>query len=372
MNRKIVRTLLLGFAIVTLGILLLWSGTGLYFKMSDAGPWPERATVQATGAFDRETNCFHGGGYDEWMAYLRGRNGAWNPLGWLLLKRFPRQMYDDAMAQVECRYIAYESDGFPISGYLIAPKHTAGKRLPVIVYNRGGNGSFGAITFAEALHSLVPYAQQGFVVVASQYRGSGDSEPEKYGFDEFGGADVRDVEKLLALVDRIPQADPDNIFMLGASRGVMMSYLVARNSDHIRAIASINGDADLESDLAFRPEMERVYIGRIPGYETRKKEALAERSVIHWAEELPRDMPILLIHGGRDERVDPENGPRLKSRLDAIGHPNRLIVYPEDNHSLHQNWNNAREEIITWFRSHTRVNATPPDAPVAAEVPISQ
>lgn len=308
--------------------------------------------VQPTGVFSRETSCFHQGGYDAWMGSLRSRNKPWYPAVWLLPLQFERETYETAQATLDCRYVQYESDGLQVGAYLVAPKHAPGKRLPVLIVNRGGNAAFGQFVFATAMLQLFPYAEQGFLVLASNYRGADPSDPARYGEDEFGGADVRDVERLLALVDRLPQADPDNIFMLGASRGAMMSYLVARRSDRIRAIASINGQADLEAELAFRPEMERVYAERIPHYAARKREALAERSVLRWAEELPRDVPILLLHGGADDRVDPGNGPRLKARLDALGHPNKLITYAEDDHFLSRNRDQARAEIVAWFRAH--------------------
>ena len=213
-----IRRIFRGFLAFIALIVLAWAGTGLYFKIVDAGPWPERVALQPTGVFQQETNCWPGGGYDQWMARLRGMNGTWNPLGWILLKRFPREMYERAAAAVDCRSVFYESDGFRIGGYLLMPNDAGDRKLPVIVYNRGGNGSYGAIVFAEALYSMAPYAEQGFLVVASQYRGFTDSEPEKYGFDEFGGKDVRDVEKLIELAARLPNADMDNVFLLGARR----------------------------------------------------------------------------------------------------------------------------------------------------------
>ena len=100
----------------------------------------------------------------------------------------------------------------------------------------------------------------------------------------------------------------------------------------------------------------------IPREKGRRREVrrmLAQRSVLHWAEDLPRATPILLVQGGRDERVDPASGPRLKARLDELGHPNKMVVYPEDNHSLHQNWDRARGEIIAWFRAHARQAPAP-------------
>ena len=320
------------------------------------------ATVQPTGVFETEASCFHVGGYDAFITRIRSRNPAWRPKLWLLPWIFPREHYEKAQAALDCRAVRYDSDGLAISAWMVAPKRPPGTRLPVLIYNRGGNGSFGALTFATAMLHLFPYAHEGFVVLASNYRGAEDDDPAKPGQDEFGGADVRDVERLLALVDRLPQADPDNVFMLGVSRGVMMSYLVARNTDRIRAIASINGEADLEASLAFRPEMGNVYSERMPEYATRKSELLAQRSVLHWAEELPRETPILMVHGSRDERVDPANGPRLKQRLDELGHPNKLVTYADDDHFLSKNHDAALAEVVGWFRAH----AKPAPAAVAA------
>ena len=321
------------------------------------------ATVTPTGVFDKEASCFHVGGYDAFIAGIRKRNPAWRPKLWLLPWMFPRDTYETAQRTLDCRAVRYESDGLAIQGWMVGPKDVPpGKRLPVLIYNRGGNGGFGATYFPQAMTFLFPYAQDGFLVLASQYRGV-DDDPEVAAVDQFGGDDVHDVERLLNLVDRLPQADPDNIFMLGVSRGVMMSYLVARNTDRIRALAAINGDADLEASLQFRPEMEELYKLRMPDYATHKHELLAQRSVLRWAEELPRGMPILMLHGSRDERVDPSNGPRLKQRLDALGHPNKLVMYEGDDHFLRANRDQAHQEVVSWFRAHLEASA---DAVAAA------
>src|SRR5690606_13023160 len=159
--------------------------------------------------FLAEASCFQVAGYDAFVAGIRARNSAWTPKLWLLPWMFPRDRFEHAQATLDCRSVRYESDGFAITGWMVAPKHPpAGSRLPVLIYNGGGNGSFGALTFVDAMVQLFPYAQEGFLVVASNYRGLDDDNPVEHGRDEFGGADVRDVERLLALVDRLPYADP--------------------------------------------------------------------------------------------------------------------------------------------------------------------
>lgn len=341
------------FVVVCLGLAIGWSVfTAASARKDVAGLKP--VPVEPTGVFNDETSCFHQGGYDAWIGFIRSRNSPWKPAIWLLPLQFTREKYESAQATLDCRSMSYESDGLLVDAWMVAPKRPPGTRLPVLIVNRGGNADFGQFVFATAMMQLFPYAQDGFLVLASNYRGANPSDPAKYGKDEFGGADVRDVERLLALVDRLPNADPDNVFMLGGSRGVMMSYLVARRSDRIRAIASINGQVDLEAELAFRPEMENVYAERIPDYATRKSEVLAQRSVLRWAEELPRDVPILMLHGGADDRVDPANGPRLKQRLDALGHPNKLVMYADDDHFLSSNREQARAEVVAWFRANAK------------------
>jgi dipeptidyl aminopeptidase/acylaminoacyl peptidase len=288
--------------------------------------------------------------YDDWLAKVRAKNPWWNPKALLLPWVFPRADFERALAQLDCRFVSYESDGLIIYGWLVLPK--GGKaRLPVLIFNRGGNGSFGAIDFATVMQTLFPYAHEGFLVLASQYRGVSETDPKRLGTDEFGGADVRDVTRLVDLVAQIPRADPDNIFMLGASRGAMMSFMTARRSNRVKAMAVIGGMSDLKADLRFRPEMEQVYAARIPNYSVDKTQALAERSVLAWAQELPPRMPLLIMHGENDDRVQLSDATRLHARMDQLKRPNKLVVYPGDDHLLSKNRDKSRAEIVRWFRA---------------------
>ena len=290
--------------------------------------------------------------YQAWIQEIRSRNSAFNPKALLLPLMFPRGDYDKAQQGLDCHYISYASDGLPVSGWMLAPKHAPGKRLPVVILNRGGNGGFGALKFADLFSHAIPIAERGFLVLASQYRGMDESDPKRFGRDEFGGADVRDVTRLIALVKDIPDADPDNVFLLGFSRGVMQSYLAARGRTDIRAMAMINGQVDLQADLAFRPEMEALYRARIPGYATDKAGVLRQRSALAWAEELPRSAPILLLHGSEDERVSPANGPKMKRRLDALHHRNALIVFEGEGHFLDKQ--RVVADVVAWFVGNLR------------------
>ncbi len=261
----------------------------------------------------------------------------------------PAKAFAYARTAFDCRVVTYASGGHTVSGYVVRLKAgaTAGKS-PLLVYNRGGNGEFGKLDALQLFTKLLPLAKAGHVVVASQYRDA----------DEFGGRDVEDVTRLIDLSLALPGVDANRIFLLGQSRGAMMSYLVARQRSDITAIATIGGVADLEARLVQRPEMERVYRARIPGYDSNRQAALEARSALRWAEQLPAAMPVLLLHGEADERVGVEDARAMAERLRQLERPYKLIIYPGDNHGLQQNWRAARGEILDWF-ANAGMHTTP-------------
>ena len=251
--------------------------------------------------------------------------------------------------KLTCQTFSYLVDGHKVYGFMIKPKVVENK-LPILVYNRGGNGHYGAVTFGVMMRNLFPVAEQGFVIIGSQYRGTYNKNSAVD--DEFGGKDVEDVTTLIKLIPHISVADENRVGMFGASRGGMQSYLVLKQSDNIKAVAVIAGNADLVTGLEQRPTMARVHRKRIPNYESNQQVELEKRSVLKWLDKLPQDVPILLLHGTSDERVSVEQSITLADALDKLGMPHKLVLYPGDNHGLSQNRAQANQEIVNWFEKH--------------------
>jgi dipeptidyl aminopeptidase/acylaminoacyl peptidase len=101
------------------------------------------------------------------------------------------QVFNEAYKGVEVFELSYLSDGLKVDGLIIKPEEIPGGKAPVLIFNRGGNRDYGAL-FGDKIDGLTSWAQKGYVVLASQYRGSVFSE----GTDEFGGADVNNVLNL--------------------------------------------------------------------------------------------------------------------------------------------------------------------------------
>ena len=196
---------------------------------------------------------------------------------------------------IECLRIQYLSDGLKITGFIVKPRGAEGKRYPAIIYNRGGLLDIGKIDAANIL-DFYQLASNGFVVLASQYRGNDGGE----GREQCGGADVDDVTNLLTLAGSLPYVDGKNLFFLGFSRGGMMTFLALRQGAIVNAAAVVGAVFDLKDALENAkqraPGIVELVTGLIPDYPSRAAAALEERSAINWPEKL--NVPLLITHGG--------------------------------------------------------------------------
>lgn len=210
--------------------------------------------------------------------------------------RFAKRFYskeDYAYAQssprTECFRIEYRSDGLKVIGFLVRPRNPASTRFPVVIFNRGGFSDRGKIESFN-LVDFTRLAEDGFVVLASQYRGNDGGE----GREELGGSDLDDVSNLLETAKSLPYADTKNVFMYGVSRGGMMTFLELKKNFPINAAAVVGAVYDLAAFGQRSPGVLAEAVKLIPGYEQRSNAALKERSVMNWPDAV--NVPLLMLH----------------------------------------------------------------------------
>lgn len=239
--------------------------------------------------------------------------------------------------------LTYLSDGLEISGFLALPYDYADQQYSVIILNRGGNDRFGPMTASWA----ASYAQAGYIVLASQYREGPGSE----GIDTMGGDDVNDVIKLIDFAGQLAFADRENIFMVGVSRGGLMTYRVLAMDDRIRAAVSLAGVSDVIGNYNDRVDgMKAVYERCIGGAPEELPEEYERRSAVCWADKI--NTPLLLLHGDADGRVDVSQSVRLAEELEKYGKEYKLIIYPGADHSLAGA--EGIPELFDWLESHRK------------------
>jgi dipeptidyl aminopeptidase/acylaminoacyl peptidase len=249
-------------------------------------------------------------------------------------------------AGFECRVIRYASGGLEIAGLLWKPADTAGKRLPLIVANRGGNSDFGPMS-AWAYWGWHEALKAGYVVLASQYRGGPGSE----GRDEFGGRDLDDVRALLPLARSLGYVDMDNVFLFGGSRGGMQSYMLARSGFPARAMAIRAGLADLFRGAADRPQLERDnWSVLMPDYAAGRDTALERRSAARWTDEIA--VPTILFHGSNDWRLATQDSLDVAAGLKRAGTPYELHLYDSDTHGIDLNQADMLAHTLAFFERY--------------------
>lgn len=267
-----------------------------------------------------------------------------SPAAYLTREQFLQRGKD--AARIECQRLRYLSDGLEVVAYLWKPKAAAQAKLPLIIFNRGGNREFSKLL---PTHSFRRLTLEGFVVLASQYRGNDGGE----GREEFGGVEVNDIRNLLPLAESLGSVDMKNVFLLGWSRGGMMTALALKHGMKVNAAAIGGALTDLLAERERRPALAaRVWSELIPGYAERSDDVLRERSAVFWPEQIRT--PLLLLHGGADWRADPADTLAFAQGLQRVGATYQLIIYAGDDHGIRRNREDSDRRIVEWFRAHMR------------------
>ena len=254
-----------------------------------------------------------------------------------------------SLSGVAVSAIEYDSGGLRITGIEVLPELAADEKIPLLMYNRGGSGNYGMLSPGQITVLMAPFAMAlRCGVLASNYRGNGGSE----GREEFGGGDVNDVLNLLELGKQQPWWDGKNIFMLGWSRGGMMTYLCLKRGAHITAAATGAALTDLAANLAARPDMERVYQRFATGFDVHRDEVLRERSAVCWPEKI--NAPLLLMHGDADDVVDVSQAHDLYAKLTALGKQVRYAEYAGGDHALKRHRAQWTEAAVDWFEMYRK------------------
>lgn len=247
---------------------------------------------------------------------------------------------------LETTKIIYMSDGLKVIGFIIKPKDIT-KKYPAIIYNRGGNREFGKITIPNLRTLAQIVLKYNYIILASQYRGNDGSE----GREEFGGGDVNDIINLIKVTDHLSYIKKDEIFMLGESRGGMMTYLAIKKGAPIKSAVINCGISNLFDTYHERKQgMKDVMIELIGGTPEEKFEEYASRSAYYWPEKI--NVPVLILAGGKDWRVSVNQSKKMADILKKNNKIVNLIVYPDGKHCLPRKRNDWIKKTIDWFEKY--------------------
>jgi dipeptidyl aminopeptidase/acylaminoacyl peptidase len=92
-----------------------------------------------------------------------------------------------------------------------------------------------------------------------------------------------------------------------------------------------------------------------------------KRSVLYWAEKLPKNIPLLIMHGTSDWRVNPLDSIRLAEKLQTNKVPYRLIMYEGADHGITEFRKEASDEMFRWFDRYVKNKAPLPNLKLHGE-----
>ena len=246
--------------------------------------------------------------------------------------------------------ITYLSDGLKVKGYIGYPTEQS-KKYPCIIWNRGGYGNKGAIDSFTARGIYGQLASWGYVVFATQYRGNDGGD----GKDEFGGEDVNDVLNLIPLAEELEFADKDNWGIEGWSRGGMMTYLALTKTKKFKCAIVLGGIANLRCSSDESPFMRRLYEATLGKYKDEEfYEKCDSRSIVKFADKLPSNTPLLLMHGTNDDRVLPHDSLDLSYKLLEYKIPFRLIMLEGGDHFMKKHRKEVDEMRKMWYEKYLK------------------
>ena len=236
---------------------------------------------------------------------------------------------------VEPFLVHYPSrDGkWTISAFVYVPFNLPRQPIsPAIVYVHGGPAS----QTVNSFNRLIQYmANQGYIVVAPNYRGS-----TGYGKDfqhanlfDMGGGDLQDV---LAAADWIKQTgyvDPKKLILMGGSYGGYLTMMGVTKAPDVWAagvpiVPFVNWFTEIEHE---DPVLQQSDIATMGDPKTNKA-LFEDRSPIFFVDKIKA--PLFILAGGNDPRCPEEESQQVVDAVKKNGGKAELKVYKNEGHGF--------------------------------------
>jgi dipeptidyl aminopeptidase/acylaminoacyl peptidase len=241
---------------------------------------------------------------------------------------------------------ATSRDGFPVEAYLTQPT-TSGPHALVVLPHGGPIGVSDRRTFNPEVQFL---ASLGYAVLQVNFRGSDGygTAFREAGYHAAGGAIEDDIDAALQVALSKYPLDASRMCIMGSSYGGYSALESAiRWPDRFRCAVSIAGitdrllfftASDSGTTAGTRAELERL-VGD-PGKEY--DEMLATSPLYRYR---ALTLPVMLVHGREDQRVDYEHARRLVRMLNLAGNTPVMLTFDKEGH----NWRDLND-IATAYR----------------------
>ncbi len=234
--------------------------------------------------------------------------------------------------------------GVPLTLNLYQPP-TRGK-YPAVIQIYGGAWRFGTPNSNEEFSRYL--AARGYVVVAIDYR-----HAPKYHFPA-QSIDIRTALDYIKAHALEWEVDPSHIALVGRSAGGHLATLTAYQLDTLpfKAVVSYYAPVDLTAGYTDPPipdpidsrQVLRDFLGGTP---TDFPDLYRQASPYQQLNQ--KQIPSLLIYGGKDHLVEARYGKKLADRLRSFDTPTVYIEIPWANHAFDAIFNGTSNQVALYY-----------------------
>jgi dipeptidyl aminopeptidase/acylaminoacyl peptidase len=256
---------------------------------------------------------------------------------------------------VEPQLVHYPSkDGkWTISAFVYVPYNLPRQaEHPAIVYVHGGPTSQTMNSFNRFIQYM---ANQGYIVIAPNYRGSTGYGKEFQEADLFdmGGGDLQDV---LAAADWIKQTgyvDPKKLILMGASYGGYLTMMGVTKAPGMWAagvpiVPFVNWFTEIQNE---DPVLQQSDLATM-GDPVRNKALYEDRSPINFVDRIKA--PLYLLAGGNDPRCPKSEAQQVVDAIKKRGGVVEYKVYENEGHGFArvENQIDAYRRVADFLKAH--------------------
>ena len=260
------------------------------------------------------------------------------------------QLQSVAMGSMDLHRIPAR-DGLLIPTFVTLPPGADKAKLPTVVLVHGGPWYRGTHWHWSAPTQFL--ATRGYLVIEPEFRGStgfGDKH-FRAGWKQWGQAMQDDITDATRWAIQKGLADPERICIMGGSYGGYAAMMgMIKEPDLYRCGISWVGVTDLEMLYTVQwsniTDVAKTYgLPRMVGDLQEDAAMLRAHSPLRRAAELKK--PLMMVYGGRDERVPLIHGERMREALRPHNPSVEWWVYPTAGHY----WGDEATQVDFWGRA---------------------
>ncbi len=256
---------------------------------------------------------------------------------------------------VEPQLVHYPSkDGkWTISAFVYVPYNLPrNPEHPAIVYVHGGPTAQTINLFSRFIQYM---ANQGYIVIAPNYRGSTGygKEFQQANLFDMGGGDLQDVLSAADWIKQTGYVDPKKLILMGGSYGGYMTMMGVTKAPEVWAagvpiVPFVNWFTEIAHEDPVLQQSDLATMGDL----VKNKALYEDRSPINFVDKIKA--PLYLLAGGNDPRCPKEEAQQVVDAVKKRGGVAEYKVYENEGHGFSkvENQIDAYKRVADFLKAH--------------------